>query len=104
MIELKKVAYVKTTDEPVFVLGMRKDANSGETIVTVRRPIQAETGVSHMIEEFFFDELQTKEDQMTKEMDTNKFMLKLRDALAKERQEQSRVDLPEEPVREPYIN
>lgn len=101
-IEINKVAFVKTTDEPVFVVAI-----NGDTAI-VRRPINTEaTGVEHRIEQFAFDELQTAEAKLVSEMEFTKFSLKMRDAYTEERkQEQQKSASPasDVAVKETYLN
>lgn len=83
-IEVGKVVYVRTSDEPVFVIAI-----DGATAL-VRRPISAEAGVSHVLDSFGLNELQTKETKTIEDMAFTKFQFDTRDKLARERQEESK--------------
>lgn len=71
-IEPGKVAYVKTTQEPVFVVSTYRaesDASLTEPvpelsnqIARVRRPLLGRDGVKHEFAEFFVEELESEED------------------------------------------
>jgi hypothetical protein len=102
MLEINTVVFLKTTDEPVFILGFSSTEN--EAFAEVRRPIQSETGVEHKVETYRVSELQTKKDQIRASMELHKFELEQRDALAKYRQEASRVELPAAETPETYLN
>lgn len=66
-IKVATVAFLKTTEEPVFVLalGKKEDVNEGLSgdVATVRRPVVGEQGVSHKIEVFYTEELESLEDK-----------------------------------------
>ena len=65
MIEKGKVAYLRTTQEPVFVLAIEDMVGGGgyfSVIVTVRRPVLSQGGMTHKIEGFYLEELATKEE------------------------------------------
>lgn len=85
-IEVGKVVYVKTTEEPVFVMAI------DNTIALVRRPLQSDRGVTHVIETFSLQELETKEDKTLSDAKFLKFQLEVRDRTAKERQQASQVN------------
>lgn len=77
MSEIKPgmVVYIKTTEEPVYVLAVSKEpdpsaldeeciAEATHTRVTeqaaiVRRPVASEDGIRHTIDDFFLSELET---------------------------------------------
>lgn len=52
-----EVAYVRTTEEPVFVISIEGASAEKPTIVTVRRPVKDESGVRHVVDYFFADEI-----------------------------------------------
>lgn len=79
-IQPGKVAYIKTTDEPVFVLNISQDGS-----VAVRRPVQGDKGVEHRIELFGYNELQSAEAKVTAEADFTKFTIELREKLMADR-------------------
>lgn len=85
-VEQGKIAFVKTSDEPVFVIGIEADKNN-VAIAIVRRPIQTENGVVHSTDQFFLAELQTSEQKVMEEFNMQKFMLQERDRMTAERQE-----------------
>ena len=76
MSEIKPgmVVYVKTTEEPVYVIAVTKESRYHghlladelaqfdavkEQIAIVRRPIAGEDGIQHRMQEFFVSELET---------------------------------------------
>lgn len=71
-IEVGDVVYVRTTDEPVFVVSIDTDAElpgqvdtqkfSG-TIVTARRPVLTEQGIRHDFDQFLIEELESRSDK-----------------------------------------
>ena len=74
------IMYVKTTDEPVLVVGSRPlnpkenvfptDVYSGSgTVVVVRRPIQTENGITYKFFDFLAEELQTLEEMDQRRLD-----------------------------------
>jgi hypothetical protein len=83
-VEVGKVAFMKTSDEPVFVLEI-----DGK-VARVRRPVQTEDGVFHRTETFELRELHTKKAAIVAEMELNRFMLEQRDQLADERRKASK--------------
>ena len=96
-IVVNKVAFVKTTDEPVFVMGL--EGNSA----VVRRPINTEHGgVQHLVESFSVEELQTAEAKLEAEMEFTKHSLKVRDAYTEERMKDTQVTPAA--VKETYVN
>jgi hypothetical protein len=90
-IQELKVAYVKTSDEPVFVLALQKDTN-GVLQAIVRRPTQTENGVVHTVDTFFAAELHSAQEKVVEEFEMQKFMLSERDRMTKERQEANTKD------------
>lgn len=54
--DIGDVAFVRTTQEPVFILNVEAKPD-GPTIITVRRPVKSDSGVEHKVEYFFSDEL-----------------------------------------------
>ena len=72
-IEVGQVVYVKTTDEPVFVVAI--DAKSDRlptlvdtgkfsgTMVAVRRPVLTESGIEHRFDDFLIEELESRQDK-----------------------------------------
>jgi hypothetical protein len=103
MIEVNKVAFVKTTEEPVFVLGMFVD-QAGNEIANVRRPVNTKNGVQHISEAFLVTELQTAEDKLTAEMEFTKHSLKVRDAYAEEHMKATAAQAPLPAVKESFLN
>lgn len=75
MPQIGEVLYVKTSEEPVLVLGTRKvhDSEIGKKfpeiyhgsgeVVTVRRPIQTSEGLTYMLYDFLAEELETETQQ-----------------------------------------
>jgi hypothetical protein len=64
MVEVGKVAYIRTTQEPVFVLAFmeRSADNYFPTMFTVRRPVLTREGMRHLVESFYAEELMTREE------------------------------------------
>ena len=84
-IEVGKVVYVKTSEEPVFVLAI-----DNQTAI-VRRPISSKSGVSHVLDTFGLLELETRESKTEDDAAFTKFQLGVRDKLARERQKEASV-------------
>lgn len=68
MVEVGKTAYMRTSNEGVYVLGTKElepNANSfpqcGSTVAAVRRPVAGENGLYHVVEYYYLDELVTLE-------------------------------------------
>ena len=72
MIEVGKLAYLKSTDEPCFVVNM--NAKPGRfpevdpekfsgVVVIVRRPQLTDKGIVHSFDEFLLEELESHEDK-----------------------------------------
>jgi len=59
------IAYLKTTEEPVFVLDVTETISNfpalSGTVVTVRRPVLGEGGFEHRVETFHVEELESLE-------------------------------------------
>lgn len=62
MIKAGEVVFMKTTGEPMFVLGIDA-ANSQFGDVKVRRPLFGQNGTSYHVDYFFAAELETSEAQ-----------------------------------------
>lgn len=91
------VAYVKTTEEPVFVMAILPNA-----IALVRRPTSTDTnGVEHRIEFFGLSELQTAEQRIEGEIALSKFTMEARNRAVSEHKKSQ--ETPSEP-KEPYLN
>lgn len=90
-VEINKVAYVKTTEEPVFV----QSINGFETVVV--RPVNKDGYVMHQQEGFSLGELESEKAKFVRQMEFTKFTLEQRDLFTKARQAASR-DLDEEPL------
>lgn len=59
-IQPNTVAYVKTTDEPVYIIAI---GEKGE--VTLRRPVQGQAGINHHLEnDWFAGELHTSDERL----------------------------------------
>jgi len=59
MIKVNEVAHVKTTDEPVFILEiMNVDTR---LMARVRRPVMGKSGIQHVLDDFYVEELETPE-------------------------------------------
>lgn len=83
-VEEGTVAFVRTSKEPVFVLGIGDDTPEMEkSTVVVRRPIQTEQGVEHVKETFELRELQTFEDKIVEELEDQSYFLEQRKAFDK---------------------
>ena len=74
MVNIKagQVALLKTTEEPLFVLAIENldkvySGLSG-SVAIVRRPIQGTEGVTHSIERFFIEELETLDEKHTRQV------------------------------------
>jgi hypothetical protein len=73
-IKAGQVALIRTTEEPVFVLEVVvgktiPDAPELEQVIArVRRPVQGEEGVRHLVETFYVQELETQEDKHTRQI------------------------------------
>lgn len=65
MIKVGEVAFLKTTDEPVFVLEINDAGEQGffPQVATVRRPVQGDSGVHHDSENFYAIELESLEEK-----------------------------------------
>ena len=71
-IDAGKLAVVKTTGEPVLVLGISWPEKGtpppygvigvGGTKATVRRPVVTQNGAYHLVEEFYVEELELPEE------------------------------------------
>jgi hypothetical protein len=85
-VEIGKIAFVKTSDEPVFVMNIDTDKNNNQ-IATVRRPIQTENGVVHSVDQFFLNELQTAQEKILEEFAIQKFGIEERDRMTEARQQ-----------------
>ena len=53
------IMYVRTTEEPVFIL----DGPDLQQQVHVRRPVQSREGIQHVNETFFVAELETRDER-----------------------------------------
>lgn len=95
-IEVGKIAFLKTSEEPVFVLKLGTDSESGAPTAIVRRPIQSDNGVLHSTETFYSAELHSAEQKLMTEIDFQKFMLAQRDKMTRERQEKDAAERPSE--------
>lgn len=60
MIKRGDVAYIKTTGEAVFVLEIYEGEGS---LVDVRRPVMGQNGISHSVDSFRLEELETFDQQ-----------------------------------------
>lgn len=75
MIHVGEVAFLKTTDEPVFVLDIIKDGEGyhptapklGGQLAMVRYAMVAKDTISHIIKYFYVEELETLEDRALKQ-------------------------------------
>jgi hypothetical protein len=66
------VMAIKTTGEIVYVLSIKEDEGS----VEVRRPVLSESGISHTIETFFEDELESVEAYVNREATMQTYKIK----------------------------
>lgn len=64
------IAFVKTTEEPVFVLGVSKNAGQldsvpdlSDDVVRVRRPLATTEGLKYQYYDFYAEELESAEDK-----------------------------------------
>jgi hypothetical protein len=71
VIKSREVAYLKTTQEPVFVLEI-----VGE-VVTVRRPVQSRDGIGHVVNTFALDELESQKESATRRVAEQKMLFGL---------------------------
>ena len=64
------VALLKSSQEPVFVLELvQGDAGILSNVqAVVRRPVEGNAGISHMIERFYIEELETLEERHTRQI------------------------------------
>lgn len=62
MIKAKTVAYIRTSEEPVFVISIT-DTGGGVKMANVRRAVMSDSGIYHEEGEFYVEELQTKEER-----------------------------------------
>lgn len=84
-VTVGQVAYLKTTEEPVFVL-----EHNSNNVLTVKRPINEEGKVSHIVEGFSLGELESEKARFMRQLEFTKFSLEQRDLFTKSRQEASR--------------
>jgi hypothetical protein len=64
LIEVGKVVFVKTTQEPVFVVSVRDTPDEAfPKTVHVRRPVMTDDGIQHQFGDFFLEELESPEQQ-----------------------------------------
>ena len=68
MIEAGQVVYIKTTQEPVFVLKL--ELNDGKQEAWVRRPVQGQFGIDHRQEKFTLVELETDDERDARELES----------------------------------
>lgn len=75
MISEGQTAFIKTTGEEVFVLGVGSNPKSlpdGSTlsgnVATVRRPVAGENGCYHLMEMFMVEELENSEERMQRHL------------------------------------
>lgn len=69
MIKLYDVAFLKTTGEAVTVLAFNDTSpkiGDKPLLVTVRRPVAGQNGITHVVESFYLPELETLEEQRAK--------------------------------------
>ena len=91
-IKVGELAVVKTTGEPVFVLGIRElgestivlageetpEGKSFTAQAKVRRPVSSRNGIMHFEEYFYIEELETEEESTKRKYDA---MLKMQEDL-----------------------
>lgn len=61
MIKSREVAFLKTTGEAVFVMDVGVMNEFGN--VKVRRPVQGNSGIAHLIDYFFEEEIESLDEQ-----------------------------------------
>jgi len=101
VVEVGTVVFVKTSEEPVFVLAI-----DNQTAV-VRRPVQGDRGVTHVLDTFSLNELETREGKVEGEAAFQKFQLGVRDKFARERQAEAKEPqkaVSDAAVTEEYLN
>lgn len=79
-IKAGSVAYLRTSDEPVYVMEIKEDA------ARVRRPINTTEGVKHIEDTFFLSELHTAKDRITEEAKLSAYNYEIRETEAARRQ------------------
>ena len=67
-IKPRTIVYMKSTEEPCFILSIR------DNLAEVRRPIQSQDGIRYEVAEFFCDELQTAEERARTIMEQQKLV------------------------------
>jgi hypothetical protein len=74
MITQGQIVFVRTSEEPVFVLRVydvkAEDSLTGAPAqaADVRRPVATEDGTMHLLDTFLVDELETYEDQLQRQL------------------------------------
>jgi hypothetical protein len=99
MVNIGQTAYLVTSGEAVFVLDVQPktdaqkevlgipEALSG-TIATVRRPVMGQNGVTHLLETYYVEELETEDDRQGRELENRKkFNERIRALQAEEEKE-----------------
>lgn len=87
-VTVGEVAYVKTTEEPTFVLSI--EVKGPLTEVTVRRPVSKDGFVSHLTEGFSLGELESEKAKFMRQLTFTKFSLEQRDLFTRSRQDASK--------------
>lgn len=62
-VKVGDVAYLRTTDEPSYVLEVNGDN------VKVRRPIMTNDGIKHLVEDYVMGELETTEEAHVRKLE-----------------------------------
>lgn len=84
-VTLGSVAFMKTTEEPVFVL----EIDSPTNLVTVRRAQQTDGGVKHIVEAFSLFEVESERAKFMRQLEFTEFTLEQRDAFTERRRNAS---------------
>lgn len=94
-----EVAFVKATDEPVFIAGIGVDGGVGPGEVLLRRAIQTNERGAHYVEETWpAVQLHSEKQRLIKELEFTKFNAETRDKYAAEYQKDKHNAKPGIPV------
>lgn len=79
-VSLGSVAYVKTTEEPVFVLAV-----DGDNLATIRRAVQTHDGIKYIVEGLGLDEVESERAKFMRQLEFTEFTLEQRDSFTERR-------------------
>lgn len=85
------VAFMKITEEPVFVMGI--ESIEGNRVVTVRRACQTDSGIKYVVEGFGLEEIESERAKFMRQLEYTEFTLEQRDAFT-ERRRNASMDRP----------